>query len=78
VTADATGNDLANTLYGQTNSAANVLTGGLGNDIYHLGSGDRVAENADQGNDSVYGYGSEHTLAANVENLYLAVTTPPR
>jgi len=33
-----------------------------------------VAENADQGNDSVYGYGSEHTLAANVENLYLAVT----
>jgi Ca2+-binding RTX toxin-like protein len=40
----------------------------------HLGAGDRVVENADQGNDSVYGYGSEHTLAANVENLYLAVT----
>ncbi|TMQ75131.1 calcium-binding protein [Candidatus Accumulibacter phosphatis] len=71
---DATGNDLANLLYGQANSAANVLAGGPGNDIYHLGVGDRAVENADQGHDSVYGYGNEHTLAANVENLYLAVT----
>jgi Ca2+-binding RTX toxin-like protein len=75
---DATGNDLANTLYGQTNSAANLLTGGLGQRHLSPWRGDRAVENADQGNDSVYGYGSEHTLAANVENLYLAVTTPPR
>ncbi|MBO3707902.1 MAG: calcium-binding protein, partial [Candidatus Accumulibacter sp.] len=60
---------------GDTNSAANVLTGGLGDDIYYLGAGDRVVEDADQGNDSVYGYATEHTLAANVEHLFLAVAT---
>jgi serralysin len=38
-TTTATGNALANTLYGHANSAANVLTGGLGNDIYYLGAG---------------------------------------
>jgi Ca2+-binding RTX toxin-like protein len=72
---DATGNARANTLYGHANSAANVLTGGLGDDIYYLGAGDRVVEDADQGNDSVYGYATEHTLAANVEHLFLAVAT---
>ena len=72
---DATGNARANTLYGHANSAANVLTGGLGDDIYYLGAGDQAVEDADQGNDSVYGYATEHTLAANVEHLFLAAAT---
>lgn len=64
-TTGGTGND---TLYGT--SAAEVLTGGRGNDHYHLTPGDRVVEQADEGNDTVSASFS-HQLAANVENLIL-------
>ncbi|MBL8394876.1 MAG: S8 family serine peptidase [Candidatus Accumulibacter sp.] len=67
------GNDLANTLYGTASSTGNLLRGGAGNDTYYAGAGDSVAENANEGTDSVYCYG-DFTLAANVEHLYLNVT----
>ena len=73
-TTTATGNALANTLYGHANTAANVLTGGLGNDIYYLGAGDSAVEDEGGGSDSVYTY-ADYTLAANVEHLYLNVAT---
>ena len=62
------GNELDNTLTG--NSAANVLAGGLGNDIYVIGSTDTVVENFDEGVDTVQASFS-YTLTANVENLTL-------
>ena len=68
----ATGNELANTLTGNTNSAANPLAGGLGNDIYYVGAGDSVVELASEGMDSVYSHGS-FTLSEHVEHLYLNV-----
>jgi subtilisin-like proprotein convertase family protein len=71
---NGTGNELGNTLSGYANSAANVLSGGLGNDIYVVGSGDTVLELAGEGSDLVYCYG-DYTLAANVENLTLNVAT---
>ncbi len=73
---DGTGNDLANRLYGQANSAINTLTGGAGNDIYYVGSNDVIVELPGQGTDTAYGYG-DYTLATgiSVENLYLNVTT---
>jgi hypothetical protein len=43
----ATGNALANTLYGYANSAPNVLTGGPGDDVYYLGAGDSAVEDED-------------------------------
>jgi Ca2+-binding RTX toxin-like protein len=62
------GNDLDNVLTG--NSAANVLTGGLGNDTYRVGAGDTVVELAGEGIDTVQ---SEiaYTLGAHLENLTL-------
>jgi uncharacterized delta-60 repeat protein len=70
----AIGNALANTLYGHANSAPNVLTGGLGNDVYYLGVGDSAVEDDAGGIDRVYTY-ADHTLADNVEHLYLNVAT---
>nr|WP_248595608.1 Ig-like domain-containing protein [Candidatus Accumulibacter phosphatis] len=67
---NGTGNGLANTLYGNANSAANVLTGGLGNDIYYVGVGDSVSELPGGGNDIVYSTIS-WTLQPNVEEIYL-------
>jgi len=69
-----TGNDLANTLYGSANSAANVLAGGLGDDAYYAGAGDTAIEMAKQGIDSVYSYG-DYSLLDNIENLYLSNST---
>jgi Ca2+-binding RTX toxin-like protein len=71
--ADATGNDLANTLYGHANSAANVLTGGLGNDIYLPRQRRPRGRRRRPGQRQRLWLRSEHTLAANVEHLYLAV-----
>ena len=71
---NASGNELANTLYGHANTGANVLTGGLGNDVYYAGVNDSVVELAGEGTDSVYSYG-DYTLSANVENLYLNVVS---
>ena len=71
-----TGNAWGNQLDGSMNSAANVLTGGLGNDTYLIGAEDTVVEAADAGTDSVIinaGPVGTYTLNAfaNVENLAL-------
>jgi len=63
---NGTGNDLNNLLAG--NSAANVLTGGLGNDTYVVGAGDQVVELLGEGTDTVQA-SVNTTLGANVENL---------
>jgi Ca2+-binding RTX toxin-like protein len=69
---NGTGNELNNTLTG--NSAANVLSGGLGDDTYIVSTGDSVVENANEGIDTVQS-NVTHTLGANVENLTLTGTT---
>ncbi|WP_269141006.1 calcium-binding protein [Steroidobacter gossypii] len=73
---NGTGNSGNNRLEGASNSAANVLTGGQGNDTYRLGAGDSLVELAGEGRDTVIltvavGSGSIINLAsfANVENL---------
>jgi Ca2+-binding RTX toxin-like protein len=73
---NGTGNELSNTLYGQANTAANVLTGGLGNDTYHVGSNDGIVEVAGQGTDDAICYG-DYVLAAgvSVETLSVSGTT---
>jgi Ca2+-binding RTX toxin-like protein len=71
---NAIGNELNNNLFGSANSAANILTGGLGNDTYYVGAGDIVVENAGEGTDTVYAY-VDHTLGVNFENLYFGAST---
>ena len=66
-----TGNDLDNIITG--NSAANVLTGGLGNDTYIVSTGDTIVENAGEGIDNVQS-SVNYTLSDNVENLTLTGT----
>lgn len=68
---NGTGNTLDNVLYG--NSAANVLTGGAGNDTYYVSTGDTVTEAASAGTDTVIANVS-WTLGANLENLTLTGT----
>ncbi|MEK7351528.1 MAG: calcium-binding protein, partial [Nitrospirota bacterium] len=67
---NGTGNSLNNTLIGSHNSAANVLTGGAGNDTYEVGVGDTVVENVNEGTDLIQ-IDMTWTLGANVENLTL-------
>jgi serralysin len=69
---NGTGNVLNNTLTG--NSAANVLSGGLGDDTYVVSTGDTVVENANEGIDTVQS-NITYTLGANVENLTLTGAT---
>ena len=65
---NATGNALANWLYG--NDGRNILSGGAGDDTYVIGRGDTVRELAGQGFDMVRAaFGL--TLGANVEGLTL-------
>lgn len=69
-----TGNDGNNTLDSRQNFAANVLSGGLGNDTYWLGAGDTVVEQAGAGVDVVRFSGptnSVYTTFANVESAVL-------
>jgi Ca2+-binding RTX toxin-like protein len=66
----ATGNAANNALYGDSNPAANMLTGGLGDDTYVIGPGDLVVESANEGWDTVYSADST-TLPANVESVVL-------
>ncbi len=66
------GNELDNTLKG--NSAANILTGGAGNDTYVVGAGDTTVELAGEGVDTVQS-AIAWTLAAEVENLTLTGTS---
>ena len=69
-----TGNALNNILIGATNSAANVLEGGAGDDTYVVGAGDVVVEAPNAGIDTVLSDVS-YTLGENVENLVLAQYT---
>ena len=68
---NGTGNTLDNVLIG--NNAANVLTGGSGNDTYVIGTGDSIVENTGAGTDTVQS-SMTYTLGANVENLTLIGT----
>ncbi|MBD3810941.1 MAG: cadherin-like domain-containing protein, partial [Betaproteobacteria bacterium] len=65
---NGTGNELDNFIAG--NSAANVLAGGQGNDVYWVAEGDSVVENLNEGIDAVNSEVS-YFLADNLENLYL-------
>lgn len=65
---NGTGNDLDNVLAG--NRAANVLTGGAGNDSYWVDGLDTVVERAGEGIDIVRSSAS-FTLGAHLENLTL-------
>ena len=65
------GNSGNNALYGQ--GGADRMRGGAGDDIYAVDqAGDTVVEAADEGYDRVYATAS-HTLAPNVEELWLTV-----
>ena len=74
---NATGNELNNALLGHANTAANVLTGGLGDDSYYVGAGDTAVEAASAGTDTVYAY-ADYTLGANLENLTGSAVTALR
>lgn len=65
-----TGNAAANRLYG--GRGADLMAGGAGNDLYRVDdAGDRVAESASGGFDSVEAT-VDHALASHVERLQLA------
>ncbi|MCC7035731.1 MAG: calcium-binding protein, partial [Alphaproteobacteria bacterium] len=70
---NGTGNAENNTLTG--NSAANVLTGGLGDDTYVVDTLDTIVEAGGEGNDTAIFTstvaGDTYTLGNNVENLVL-------
>jgi len=70
---NGSGNALDNVLVG--NSAVNVLTGGGGDDTYHIGAGDTVIEQADEGRDTIV-TDQTYTLGANLENLMLVGSAP--
>lgn len=74
---DATGNASDNLIFGSTSSAANVLTGGAGNDRYVVGAGDTIVEAAAQGTDTVFSSAISLDLANfhNVENVSLIGST---
>lgn len=72
---NATGNALTNILIGETNSAANNLTGLSGNDLYFVGAGDKIIETASGGTDTVASSSISLNLGlpayANVERIVL-------
>ncbi|MBF0626690.1 MAG: FG-GAP repeat protein [Magnetococcales bacterium] len=63
-----TGNRLANHLIG--NGAANILSGGAGDDLYEVDAGDTVIEGRNQGSDTVSSRATWQ-LGANLEQLIL-------
>jgi Ca2+-binding RTX toxin-like protein len=70
----AVGNGSGNVLDGALNSAANVLSGGGGNDTYVVGAGDTIVENEVGDQDTVViagNMGSTHSLDgfANIEHI---------
>ena len=69
---NGTGNELNNTLIG--NSAANLFTGGAGDDTYAVSTGDQVVEQANEGVDLVLS-GVSFTLGAHLEKLALTGTS---
>ncbi len=67
----ATGNSLDNGMWGSSNTAANTLVGGLGNDYYVLGSNDTITENVSEGTDAAYIDNVNYTgVLSNVEYVY--------
>ncbi len=78
---NATGNELANVLVGNTGNnrldgglGADSMAGGAGNDLYIVDdSGDMVTEGLDQGDDTVQS-GVSFTLGSNIERLTLTGT----
>lgn len=65
----STGNSLANVIDANDGAFANVLLRGeAGNDTYYVDSGDTVAEDANEGTDTVITEVS-FTLGANIENI---------
>ncbi|WP_162874107.1 calcium-binding protein, partial [Pseudomonas viridiflava] len=68
---NATGNALANTLDGSQNTAANVLSGGKGNDIYIVGAGDTVVETLAVDGIDLVRSSVDFELGDNLENLTL-------
>ena len=70
---NATGNTLNNTFIG--NSGRNTFSGAAGNDTYYIDdSKDRIIENLNEGTDTVLA-SIDWTLASNVENLTLTLTS---
>jgi len=64
------GNELNNVL-NASDSSADTLVGGLGNDTYVIDSADTVIENADEGVDTIQ-IAATYTLGTAIENLVLA------
>jgi trimeric autotransporter adhesin len=64
------GNNFGNHFESLTNTAANVLEGGLGDDVYLIGANDIIVEYAGEGIDTVQA-SFTYTLAGGVENLLL-------
>ena len=62
-----TGNELNNALTGGV--GADTFSGGAGNDVYYVTSGDVITENVNAGTDEVRTALSAYTLGANLENL---------
>ena len=75
-----TGNANANVLSGISSTAANILTGLGGNDIYYVGVADSIIEALDGGIDTVSSSVTSLNLAnyANVENVTLSGTAALR
>ena len=70
-----TGNALNNTLDASGNSGANMLYGGMGDDVYILGAGDVAVENFNAGIDRVE-TSETYVLGDNIENLTLTGWMP--
>jgi Ca2+-binding RTX toxin-like protein len=72
---NATGNSGINTLSGDSNTAANILTGLDGDDFYFVGAGDTIVETATGGSDTILTSAIDIDLAlisfANAETIQL-------